>query len=56
MTIEAFRAACLARFGYGWQSKFARWAKINPRTVRKWVAGENPIPGWVAVLLRENTD
>lgn len=29
----------------------ARVLQVDPRTSRKWVLGERPIPGWVEVFL-----
>ena len=49
MTPVDFRAA-LADLGLT-QVGFARVARVDPRTVRKWVAGDRPIPGPVVVLL-----
>ena len=33
------------------QVGFARIARVDPRTVRKWAAGERAVPGPVVVLL-----
>ena len=49
MTPEQFRAA-LAGLGYT-QICFARLARVDPRTVRKWAAGDSRIPGPVVVLI-----
>ena len=49
MTPEQFRTA-LAALGLS-QSGFARVARVDPRTVRKWAAGDRAIPGPVVVLL-----
>ena len=49
MTPEQFRAA-LADLGLS-QVGFARLARVDPRTVRKWAAGDSRIPGPVVVLI-----
>lgn len=38
-------------FGAGWQSKLARHIDANPRTVRRWVSGEIPVPKVVIMYL-----
>lgn len=50
MTPAAFRTA-LDRLGLT-QSEAARRLGVDPRTVRRWIAGDRKIPGPVAVLLR----
>ena len=40
----------LQRVGIG-QMEAARRLKVNPRTVRRWVAGDSPIPEAVAQLV-----
>jgi len=42
--------AALADLGLS-QVGFARLARVDPRTVRKWVAGASAIPGPVVVLI-----
>jgi DNA-binding transcriptional regulator YiaG len=42
--------AALAGLGLS-QVGFARIARVDPRTVRKWVAGDRAIPGPVVVLI-----
>jgi len=49
MTPAELRAA-LADLGLS-QVGFARVARVDPRTVRKWVAGERSIPGPIVVLI-----
>ena len=49
MTPAELRAA-LADLGLT-QSGFARLARVDPRTVRRWVAGDAAVPGPVVVLL-----
>jgi DNA-binding transcriptional regulator YiaG len=36
----------------GNQSEFARVCGVNGRTVRRWVAGDDPVPKLVQVLIR----
>jgi DNA-binding transcriptional regulator YiaG len=50
MSAADFRAA-LARLGLS-QSEAARRCGVNPRTVRRWIAGDRPIPGPVIALIR----
>lgn len=38
-------------FGAGWQSKLARHIDANPRTVRRWVSGDIPVPKVVIMYL-----
>ena len=45
MTSEAFRAA-LHDIGYGVR-EFAAFTGANPRTVRRWIDGEQDISPWV---------
>jgi hypothetical protein len=40
-------------FGAGWQSKLARHIDTNPRTVRRWVSGEIPVPEVVILYLQK---
>jgi DNA-binding transcriptional regulator YiaG len=49
MTPATFRAA-LAALGYT-QAAFAAFARVDTRTVRKWAAGDRPIPGPVETLI-----
>lgn len=42
---------CRPVFGHGWQSKLARYAGVNPRTVRRWITGELTLPDWMTPLL-----
>lgn len=34
-------------WGADWQSPMARAVSVNPRTVRRWAAGDSPVPLWV---------
>jgi DNA-binding transcriptional regulator YiaG len=49
MTPTEFRAA-LAEIGLS-QAAFARWADVNPRTVRRWLSGKTAIPAHGGLLL-----
>ena len=49
MTPSELRAA-LADLGLS-QVGFARLARVDPRTVRKWVSGDSAVPGPVIVLI-----
>ena len=50
MTPDELRAA-LTRLGLT-QSGAARLLHVEPRTVRRWIAGDRDIPGPAVVLLR----
>ena len=50
MTPADFRAA-LDRLGLS-QSEAARRLRVDPRTVRRWIAGDRRIPWLVTELLR----
>lgn len=52
MTVAELREIGLKLFGYGWQTRIAEALGINPRTVRTWVAGADPVPGPASVALR----
>jgi DNA-binding transcriptional regulator YiaG len=49
VTASAFRRR-LAALGLS-QRGFARHVGANERTVRRWIAGEQDIPPWVALVL-----
>jgi DNA-binding transcriptional regulator YiaG len=49
VTPEAFRAALQGL--HMTQAAFARALPVNPRTVRRWAAGECPVPTTVVTLL-----
>jgi DNA-binding transcriptional regulator YiaG len=51
VTPDEFRAA-LAALGFS-QRGFAAYTGSNERSVRRWALGEQDIPPWVPVLLRE---
>lgn len=59
MTKDEFRSLCIDLFGNrGWQIGCARFLKrddgshVNVRTVRRWGAGDIPVPFWVGPLLK----
>lgn len=39
-------------YGVRWQTALARTLQVNPRTVRRWAAGEWPVPEPVAIAVR----
>jgi len=39
-------------FGMGWQTKLAHHIDANPRTVRRWVSGDIPVPKVVLLYLQ----
>ena len=39
-------------YGDNWQTALARTLQVNPRTVRRWAAGDTEIPGPVEVAVR----
>ena len=49
MTAQGFRDA-LAKLGIN-QVQAARALRVDPRTVRRWIAGDVKIPGPVEILL-----
>jgi hypothetical protein len=57
MTPELLSECGAALYGGRWQSELARDLNVNDRTVRRWLAGRNPMPPGVALellrLLRE---
>lgn len=55
MTPDAFAALAVAilRTSVGWQTKIARRLGKEPRTIRRWVAGDYPIPDDVAAAMVE---
>lgn len=46
------RRLCEAIYGRRWQSAFARDLGVNPRTVRRWAAGDAPVPPWAIQYAR----
>lgn len=48
---EELKAAGLALYGYGWQSRMAELFSVTPKTVNMWANGHNPIPEWVELAL-----
>ena len=50
MLAAEFRES-LVRLGFS-QTAFAKFARIDDRSVRRWISGETPVPGWVPVMLR----
>ncbi len=57
MTPEEFTAVCRRLFGrrpdgYGWQADINRRFGVSLRTLQAWAKGKNPIPPFVAGLLR----
>mgnify|MGYP003587570933 FL=1 len=53
ITIEQLTAIGNALYGSQWQSALARDLGVADRTMRRWVAGESPIPtGIIADLHR----
>lgn len=47
MTPTTLTTIYSALYGPGWRSALARDLDINERTVRRWLAGQNPVPEWV---------
>lgn len=49
----------LALYGHRWQSSLARDLGVLPRTVRKWAAGDKPVPAnqwrYMAALLEQRS-
>lgn len=51
MTVDQFRALGERLFGYGWQTKMAEAFEVNPRTIRAYASGRDPVPGWLVADL-----
>lgn len=47
MTPADLEARAAAIYGTDWQSPLARRIRVDPRTVRRWKAGDRDIPEWV---------
>lgn len=57
MTLDLLTKAGEALYGPRWQSELARDLDVDDRTMRRWVAGDSPVPSGVAVdLLRLLTE
>lgn len=56
LSTQEFRALGLALFGPGWQTEMARRLDVLPRTVRRWAAGDTPVPDWVPLELGVTRD
>lgn len=41
------------KHGRGWQTRLARQLEVNPRTVRRWLAGKHVIKPVIARRIRE---
>ncbi len=50
MTQDQLRAA-IETLGTS-QAALARLVGVNPRTMRRWIAGDSPIPRTAAILIR----
>jgi predicted transcriptional regulator len=53
MSPDTLAAAAAAIYGDYWQSALARDLGVADRTVRRWLAGDSPIPEGVAGELAE---
>jgi hypothetical protein len=38
-------------YGREWQTRLAERVRVDPRTVRRWKAGDREIPGWLMVVV-----
>lgn len=47
MTPADIEARASAIYGPDWQSPLARRIRVDPRTVRRWKAGDRNIPDWL---------
>ena len=52
MTPDLLREAGEALYGPLWQSELARALGVADRTVRRWIAGERPVPAGLGPTLR----
>jgi hypothetical protein len=51
--IELLEETAAALFGPLWQSELARALDVAPRTVRRWAAGDTPVPPGIWADLQE---
>jgi hypothetical protein len=51
VTATELEQRATALFGEQWQTALARRIRVEPRTVRRWKAGDRDIPDWLAVML-----
>jgi hypothetical protein len=51
MTSAELERRAVNLFGPDWQSSLARQIRVDPRTVRRWKAGDRAIPEWLDVML-----
>ena len=52
ITVDQLTAIGTALYGQQWQSALARALRVVDRTMRRWVAGESPIPTGIIADLR----
>lgn len=52
MTVADFRALGASLWGSQWQTAMSKALGVNPRTVRRWAAGDRAIPGPAIAALR----
>lgn len=52
-TPKELATICGAMFGDFWQAELARWLPCDPRTARRWAAGERGIPLDITKRLRD---
>lgn len=51
MTPADLETRATALYGPDWQSPLARRIRVDPRTVRRWKAGDREIPDWLDEFL-----
>lgn len=51
MTPADLERRASALYGREWQTALSRRIRVEPRTVRRWKAGDRAIPDWLAVML-----
>lgn len=52
MTPAALEEHATLLLGNRWQAPLARLLDKDPRLIRRWVAGDRPVPEWVENALR----
>lgn len=52
MTPSQLETRAFALFGANWQTDMAKKAGVDPRTVRRWKAGDRAIPDWLDALFQ----
>lgn len=52
MTADEIAAAGIALYGFWWKTPFCERFRLNPRTLRHMLAGDQPVPDGLAREIR----